>query len=465
MKVKKVKGGKEERLILTAMIVDTLVLSRIAGNWSKKGGLFSSKWANLVGEWCVTFFNKYGKAPNSVIERLFDKWAKKSEDEETIKLVEQLLQTLSNQYAKKTKSIDTDIVLDMAEEYFNKVQLKFLAKQLSNKIEREELDDAEKLQIAHCRISLKRKPAVIIGENYETVKNAFAGKEVKSIVEYNGALRKFYGDFLCKNGFIAFLAKDKGGKSMVLLDMACRAWMQGLQVAYFDTGDMTESQVIRRIGSRVSGKPYRKQKYRYPIKISRSPEELMANVRFDKRKATKRLSVKEAWSAIETAREKGNGTLRLETFPAGTCSVRDIRAYLNTWKNESGFEPHLVVIDYADLLAPPPGINDFRHQINASWEQMRAISQEMDNLVVTATQANAASYKSELMGRWNFSEDKRKLAHVTGMVGLNSNAQEQDRQITRYNWIVLREGEYSSTKCVHVAHCLAISHPTVRSCW
>jgi hypothetical protein len=96
---------------------------------------------------------------------------------------------------------------------------------------------------------------------------------------------------------------------------------------------------------------------------------------------------------------------------------------------------------------------------------MRALSQEIDCLVVTATQANAASYKSELMGRWNFSEDKRKLAHCTGMIGINATVKEQDRGIQRLNWIVLREGEFSYTKCVNVANCLAISNPAIRSCW
>ena len=56
------------------------------------------------------------------------------------------------------------------------------------------------------------------------------------------------------------------------------------------------------------------------------------------------------------------------------------------------------------------------NQINTTWKQLRALSQDRHCLVVTATQANAGSYTREApMDRRSFSEDKRKLAHATGI--------------------------------------------------
>ena len=57
------KNRKDERRILIAMIVDSVVLGRISGKWDKRG-LFKTKWANVVGKWCmnqenIAWANKY----------------------------------------------------------------------------------------------------------------------------------------------------------------------------------------------------------------------------------------------------------------------------------------------------------------------------------------------------------------------------------------------------------------------
>jgi hypothetical protein len=86
-------------------------------------------------------------------------------------------------------------------------------------------------------------------------------------------------------------------------------------------------------------------------------------------------------------------------------------------------------------------------------------------LVVTATQADAQSYVASTLGKSNFSEDKRKLAHATAIAGINQTDDEKQFQIQRLNWIVLREQEFHTFKCLHVAGCLAIAQPAIKSCW
>jgi hypothetical protein len=73
------------------------------------------------------------------------------------------------------------------------------------------------------------------------------------------------------------------------------------------------------------------------------------------------------------------------------------------------------------------------------------------------------SYKEDLIGREHFSEDKRKMAHVTGMVGINQTRREKERGVYRLNWVVLREGEFIEEHCVHVAGCLGLANPAMKS--
>ena len=122
-------------------------------------------------------------------------------------------------------------------------------------------------------------------------------------------------------------------------------------------------------------------------------------------------------------------------------------------------------IDYADNLAPIDGRIDTRHQINATWQALRGISQIFHCLLFTATQANAKGYNTYILGPGNFSESKMKNAHVTGMIGINQTEDEKDMDITRLGWIELRGEPFSRRKTVKVAGCRDISNIAVRSCW
>lgn len=122
-----------------------------------------------------------------------------------------------------------------------------------------------------------------------------------------------------------------------------------------------------------------------------------------------------------------------------------------------------IFIDYADILAKPAGADDERSSIDGTWGQLRALSQELHCLIVTATQADAGSYDKRTQSKMNFSGDKRKNAHVTGMVGINVQGEEKERGLCRLNWIARREGEYSWRKCCTCAGALAIANPAILS--
>jgi hypothetical protein len=156
----------------------------------------------------------------------------------------------------------------------------------------------------------------------------------------------------------------------------------------------------------------------------------------------------------------------MECTSNSTTTVADVRASLDE-KIKGGWIPDVVVIDYADILAPEAGakLQDFRHQTNETWKALRRLSQDYHVLVVTATQSDAASYEARLVTRKNFSEDKRKLSHVTGMVGLNQTEEEKSRGIYRLNWIVLREGVFYEARCVTSAGSLALANPAMLSIW
>ncbi len=153
----------------------------------------------------------------------------------------------------------------------------------------------------------------------------------------------------------------------------------------------------------------------------------------------------------------------LETHSNDSLTISGIKNSLDVQEKNTGFAPDVIVIDYADLLTTERRFSDERSAQNAIWKRLRALSQERHCCVITATQADASSYDARLLRRKNFSEDKRKYAHVTGMLGINQIDGERSRGLSRLNKLVVRDGAYSESRVVKVLECLELGRPALSS--
>jgi hypothetical protein len=178
------------------------------------------------------------------------------------------------------------------------------------------------------------------------------------------------------------------------------------------------------------------------------------------------LTAKKAKEELSRFFHKYRRRFKLATYPAGTLTVSEMKKCLNSWEKYDGFVPDVIVVDYADILSADDGrVNEYRHRQDHIWKNLRALSQERHALLVTATQADAESYKKGRLSLSNFSEDKRKLSHVTAQYGLNQDPQGREKKlgIMRINEIVVREGEFSTDNEVYVLQDLAAGRPFLES--
>ena len=264
------------------------------------------------------------------------------------------------------------------------------------------------------------------------------------------------------------MAPEKRGKSWWLIDIAFRSLFQRRKVAFFEAGDMSQNQIMRRLMIRVCKRPWYPCKIKYPISIKRNKSSTKARVRTRGRRIRNQLSYREALKSckdIIIKKTKSKETLfKLSCHPNSTLNIKGIKSILQDWER-GGWVPDVIVVDYADILDMEQYGLEGRDKINEVWKQFRSLSQIYHCLVVTATQSDSASYGVETIRKKHFSEDKRKLAHVTGMIGLNADDEEKNKGIMRLNWVVLREGRFSESKCVYVAGCLDIGNPAMKSCF
>lgn len=461
MKVKRIDGS-QERMVLLGMILDKTVISAVSAKWHR--GMFSSRWGNIIAGWCVSYWNRYRKPPRKDIQSLFDDWANSaSRDKETVQEIENLLVSLSNQASRS--DVNSEYIIDLATAYFTRVSLNELKDKIEAAIEDGDLEAADEALNSYSKIEMRSNGGVNVLSDKEVIKRAFASQG-KPLIRYKHGLGIFYGSALERDAFVSLMGPEKRGKTWQLLDIAWRGMCQGNKVAFFEVGDLSEAQIMRRFMVRAAKLPMKARTVKWPTGITISDGDKIAQVDHKQLVFPDDLDFDTAWDACQRILSKKNQSseplLKLSTHPNSTISINGIRSVIDSWVRNN-WVPDIVVIDYADILAPINGSVDSREQINATWKGMRALSQSMHCLVVTATQAKSSSYTAKTISKQDFSEDKRKFAHVTGMVGLNATPEEKDLGIMRVNWVVLREEDYSELACCHVANCFALANPTVHS--
>lgn len=456
MRIQK-RDSSDERRILTGMIVDPAVCGRLAARWDPDG-MFRNKWANLVGGWCVQFHQEYDAPPAASIESIFEAWASKAADEDTVKLVDRFIVGLSGEYEAAAGDVNPDYIVDLAGKHFNRVRLEKLAEEIQGDIEIGQPDEAAKRVAQWSQVEVGGGHGIDLLTDMDAIREAFEMK-AEPIITYPGDLGKFYGDDLERDSFVGFMGATGRGKTWWLLDVAWRALLQRRKVAFFEVGDMSQAQILRRFMVRASRHPLRARTVRYPTSLEVDGNEPI--VEFGEKVFDEDLEWRTAWKAIQK-RAKAAGLFKLSVHPNSSINVAGVESILMMWERQ-GWVPDVIVIDYADILAPPAGTVDSRDQINATWKQLRSLSQSLHCCVITATQSDAASYAANTMSRSNFSEDRRKLDHVTGMIGINMTEEEKEQGVCRLNWIKRREEEYTENRCVFVAGTFALGAPAMKS--
>lgn len=449
---------KQENTILTAMIVSSDALAAIAGFWTKEG--FESELSKIVGPWCIDYFEKYGKAPGKEIEVLFVKWAETQGSKETIQLVEAYLQSLSADYEQLKQDINPIHIRDLARDHFEKTEIK----RIHHTVESGDFVKAREKILSFSPSEDNEFPIVDVFQDMDAIRKACSTAKEEPLITYPEGLGDFYGDSLRRGAFVAFLGSDKSGKSYLLHDMALRGVFQRRKVLYFEAGDLSQDQLLERFMVRLTGKPRHPCIVHYPTDIIKEGDEYIvtSDERIYENPFTFRDAMKACYETQETKVRDIESYFKIRCFPNSMLRTSEIRSTIKKLKR-SDWAVDVVIVDYADILCPHPKAKDEREASNHNWKHLAAIRQEFNCLVVTATQANADAYKAEIMTKRNFSEDKRKNAHVTGIVGISATPEEREKGLRRLNWVTRRDAYYNEKKCCYVAGCLELGSPCIKS--
>lgn len=514
-----------ERRIVTGLIVSEDYVRRIKPFWNPQ--FFDSPELRQIAVWCIDYFDQYNKTPDRDIESIYmDQLRADALSKAEAEYIEEVLTGLSDEYGRGVQ-FNSPYLYDKTIKYFKAKDLEQHNQAVQDLVETGRVEEAEALARSYHPVIIDEEQKGIelsSDEVLERIDRAFSEAN-QPVLSYPGALGQMWNEHLVRGALFTLLAPEKRGKSWTLIDMGIRGIRQRANVAFFVAGDMTETQVIRRICIHLAQKSdrerYCQERFRpvgdcvlnqldlcdrsarncdhgifegLTVEAFKQNLDQFLNIDTLKQKfkefpnyqpcdalgctarigsvwikhvpACKPLDAAEAKVWVQKFFKRYRRRFRLLTQPAGTLTVTDMRQRLDDWERYDNFVPDIVIADYADILSSDDsGISEFRHRQDHVWKSLRALSQERHVLTITATQADADSYKRGRLGMSNFSEDKRKLAHVTAQYGLNQDphGREKDLGILRVNEIVVREGAFSPDHEVYVLQDLAAGRPFLES--
>jgi hypothetical protein len=449
-----------EKNLLTAMILSDRFLA--AASAILEPSLLKAEPLRIVAEWCINYHQQYKKAPGRDIEPIYHSWAEGAgEQGDMIDAVHDFLAHLSDRYTTAGE-MNVPYLLDELSRWVGLRKAERLKDDLSMALSRGDDKAASEAISGYRTLGVGLGQGADLFNDKEAWARAFA-EPLEPLITFPGDAGTFLNRALVRDALIGIQAPEKRGKTWWCLELALRGMRSRRKVAYFSVGDLSEGQLLLRMGVRLTGMPLWEDQVceqRAPRQITRREGEEFPEV------AYKSLYPKQAVNAVASLKaldrfrrgcgmKEGLPYLMISTHANSSINVAGVDAILTQWEVERGFIADVVIIDYADILAPEGG-GEFRHQVNDTWKALRRLSQQRHALVIAPTQANAGAYETETQSMKNFSEDKRKLAHVTGMIGLNQTPEEKEAQIMRLNWILLREAPFSANRCLLVGQCLPL---------
>ena len=145
-----------------------------------------------------------------------------------------------------------------------------------------------------------------------------------------------------------------------------------------------------------------------------------------------------------SAMEAKSGRLVIHEYPSGTFTPKQLRALLDRYESK-GQAFDLVVVDYGDIMAPNFRANDTIENSKSIFIDLRAIAQEKNVAMLTATQTNREGYKATVAKAEHVGDDFNKIRTADLVISINITDEERSRGEARLYFAASRNQESGFT--------------------
>ena len=210
-----------------------------------------------------------------------------------------------------------------------------------------------------------------------------------------------------KGSLIVFMGPPKGGKSLMLNNLAARSVQLGANTAYV-TLELQEEIVNMRIGSNL---------FEIPMDVY---EEKVKDQDFLRKTITN----------FKQSSFKQPGYLYVKEFPSSTASSIDIREHLKKAQELLGLKFDNVFIDYINIMKNwrNPNTENTYMKIKQIAEDLRAVAMEEQWALISVTQTKRENFGSNDVNITDVSESSALLHTVDMLFGIITNPEMKARK-------------------------------------
>ena len=142
-----------------------------------------------------------------------------------------------------------------------------------------------------------------------------------------------------------------------------------------------------------------------------------------------------------------SGRLEVREYPTGAFSPRDLRRLIERYRSK-GVQFDLVVVDYADIMAPSHRTDDPIENSKGVYMELRALAIEENLAMLTATQTNRTGYTAAVAKAEHVAEDFNKVRLADLMISINASDDERAKGEARLYFTASRNQESGFTMLV-----------------
>jgi len=119
-----------------------------------------------------------------------------------------------------------------------------------------------------------------------------------------------------------------------------------------------------------------------------------------------------------------DGKLIVKEYPTKSSSPVTLKNHLEK-VIKRGFNPDVIIVDYADLLRPTSGLREKRHELETIYEQLRGLAQEFKCPIWTASQTNRSGLNAEVITMESISEAFNKCFVADFILSISRTAEDK----------------------------------------
>jgi replicative DNA helicase len=219
---------------------------------------------------------------------------------------------------------------------------------------------------------------------------------------------------------VVFQGRPKVGKSMVLSNIAGRAFVAGCNVG-IATLELSDRKYMKRLGSMILEIPFKE----YDSMLDKSQVG----------------SVDDRMKHLKST-APNLGELIVKEFPTGTASAIDVENYFLKVQQNIGKKFSIIVVDYINLMRPLREQGNVYEKIKVISEELRAVAIRNEWCIITATQIKRDAVDDQDLSMSDIAESFGLVHTVDSLFGLIRGPMEKRMKI---KLIANRDGGYTES--------------------